>query len=173
MGRARTIPDHTIFAAVRSLLAEGGEKAVTFSSVARVTGLAAPTLVQRYGARGAMLQAALIQAWDALDAATTQAEAEAPLTAKGAAQMLRLLSDSDAGTADLALLAAAFRDAALRARAVAWRSRVEGALTIRLGGGARGRDAAAILFAGWQGQTLWRLSGERTFRIKDAIKRLA
>lgn len=172
MGRSRTIPDHAIFAAIRSLLAEGGEKAVAFSSVARATGLAGPTLVQRYGSREAMLRAALMQAWDGLEAATEAAEAEAPLTAKGAAQLLKALSGDDAETADLALLAADFRDATLRARAVAWRDRVEGALALRLGGGAKGREAAAILFAAWQGQALWRMAGERSFRIKDAVKRL-
>ena len=51
MARPRTIPDPEIFAAIRALLAQGGDKAVAFSSVARATGLAAPTLVQRYGSR--------------------------------------------------------------------------------------------------------------------------
>lgn len=173
MGRSRTIPDDTIFQAIRTLLSEGGEKAVAFSSVARATGLAAPTLVQRYGSRDGMLRAALMRAWDGLEAATEAAEAEAPLTAKGAVQLLKALSGDDAETADLALLAADFRDPALRARAVAWRDRVEAALALRLGGGSRGREAAAILFAAWQGQALWQMAGERSFRIKDAVKRLA
>lgn len=172
MGRSRTIPDDTIFLAIRMLLADGGDKAVAFSSVARATGLAAPTLVQRYGSRDAMLRAALMQAWDALDAATEAAEAESPLTAKGAALLLKTLSGEEAETADLALLAADFRDPALRARAASWRDRVEGALALRLGGGARGREAGAILFAAWQGQALWQMAGERSFRIKDAVKRL-
>ena len=172
MGRSRTIPDDAIFSAIRSLLAEGGEKAVAFSSVSRATGLAAPTLVQRYGSRDAMLRAALLRAWDGLDEATAAAEAEAPLSPKGAGQLLKVLSDKDAETADPALLAADFRDPALRARAAAWRDRVEGALALRLGGGAKGREAAAILFAAWQGQALWQMAGERSFRMKDAIKRL-
>lgn len=161
-----------IFAAIRTLLSEGGEKAVAFSSVSRATGLAAPTLVQRYGSRDAMLRAALMQAWDGLDAVTTAAEADAPLNAKGAQQMLKTLTGEGAETADLALLAADFRDAALRTRAASWRDRVETALALRLGGGAKGREAAAILFAAWQGQALWQLAGDRSFRIKDAIRRL-
>ncbi len=173
MGRSRTIPDDAIFSAIRTLLAEGGEKAVAFSTVSRATGLAAPTLVQRYGSRDGMLRAALMRAWDGLEAATGEAEAEAPLTAKGAAQLLKALSGEEAETADLALLAADFRDPVLRGRAMAWRERVEAALALRLGGGAKGREAAAILFAAWQGQALWRLAGERSFRIKDAIRRLA
>lgn len=172
MGRTRTIPDTDIFAAIRTMLAQGGEKAVAFSSVARATGLAAPTLVQRYGSREGMLRAALAAAWDALDTATDAAAAEAPLNTKGAAQFLKSLSGEEAETADLALLAADFRDPDLRARAKAWRETVEGALALRLGGGARGREAAAILFAAWQGQALWRMAGARGFKIKDILKRL-
>jgi AcrR family transcriptional regulator len=172
MGRTRTIPDADIFAAIRTLLTEKGEKAVAFSSVARATGLAAPTLVQRYGSRDAMLRAALAAAWDALDAATDAAAGVAPLNAKGAAQLLKALSGDGPEAADLTLLAADFRDPDLRARAAAWRATVEGALALRLGGGARGREAGAILFAVWQGQALWRLAGGRGFKLKDALKRL-
>ena len=117
MGRTRTIPDADIFTAVRTLLAQGGEKAVAFSTVARATGLAAPTLVQRYGSRDAMLRAALMAAWDTLDAATAAAAAEAPLSPKGAAQFLKALSADEAETSDLTLLGADFRDPALRASA--------------------------------------------------------
>lgn len=171
MGRSRTIPDAEIFSAIRALLAEGGEKAVAFASVARATGLAAPTLVQRYGSRQEMLRAALAAAWDGLDAAADAAAAEAPLSAKGAAQLLKALSGE--GGAHPARLAADFRDPALRARAEAWRERVEAALALRLGGGAKGREAAAMLFACWQGQLLWAEAGGKAFRLKDALKRLA
>ncbi len=172
MGRSRTIPDTEIFAAIRQLLAQGGEKAVAFSTVARATGLAAPTLVQRYGSRDAMLRAALMAAWDALDEATALAAAAAPLSAKGAAQFLKALSGDPPDTADLTLLGADFRDPGLRQRALLWREAVETGLTVRLGGGAKGREAATILFAAWQGQSLWALAGGRSFKIKDAVKRL-
>lgn len=169
MARPRTIPDDEVFAAIRRLLAEGGEKAVAFSSVGRATGLAAPTLVQRYGSREGMLRAALAAAWDGLDAVTQRAEAEAPLNAKGAAALLKALGG---GPGELGLLAVDFRDPELRDRAGAWRARVIAALATRLGGGSRGREAAAILFAAWQGQALWQVAGERGFRLKDAVKRL-
>jgi len=172
MSRTRTIPDADIFAAIRALLTAGGDKAVAFSSVARATGLAAPTLVQRYGARDEMLRAALLAGWDRLDAATTQAEAEAPLTAKGALGLLRALGAEAADPSHVALRAADFRDPALRARAAAWRARVEAALATRLGGGARGREQASMLFAMWQGQVLWQSTGDPGFRLKDAVKRL-
>ena len=46
------------------------------------------------------------------------------------------------------------------------------ALAVRLGGGAKGREAAALLFAAWQGQMLWLAVGGRGFKLKDAVKRL-
>lgn len=169
MARPRTIPDAEIFAAVRRLLAAGGEKAVSFSTVARAGGLAAPTLVQRYSTRDSMVRRALLDGWDDLDRRTAEAEAGAGLTEKGAVALLKSLADM----ADLALLAADFRDADLRDRAAAWRMRVEAALAARLGGGAKGREAAAMMFAAWQGQALWEAAGGRGFRLKDAAKRLS
>ena len=58
MPRNRTIPDSQIFAAIQDLLDTGGDKAVSFGTVAVRTGLAAPTLVQRYGNREGMIRAA-------------------------------------------------------------------------------------------------------------------
>jgi AcrR family transcriptional regulator len=172
MGRSRTLPDAEVFAVIRQLLLAGGDKAVAFSSVARATGLAAPTLVQRYGSRDAMVQAALINAWDDLDARTSDVAAECPMSAKGAAQFLKLLSGNGTSPIDLGLLAADVRDPALRERALAWRDKVEVGLAARLGGGAKGRAAASILFAAWQGQSLWSSAGGRGFKLKDAVKRL-
>ena len=45
----------------------------------------------------------------------------------------------------LTLLAIDFRNPTLRARAAAWRERVETALAIRLGGGSKGRSCAMVL----------------------------
>ena len=172
MSRPRSIPDSEIFAAVRRLLAADGEKAVAFSAVARATGLAAPTLVQRYGSRDGMLRAALLAAWDDLDATTSAAEAAAPTSGKGALALLKSLGADAADPADISLLAADFRDPALRARATAWRARVETALANRLGGGTKGRDQAAMLFALWQGQALWHAAGGKGFKLKDMLRLL-
>lgn len=169
MARPRTIPDDVIFAAVRRLLLQG-DKAVSFGSVAQATGLAAPSLVQRYASREGMIRAALMAGWDQLQAATQTAEAAAPLTAKGAQGMLKSLG---AAGADPALLATDLRDPDLRDRAAAWRAQVEAALATRLGGGAPGREAAALLFAAWQGQMLWHPAGGKGFRLKEALRRLA
>jgi AcrR family transcriptional regulator len=172
MSRTRSIPDAVIFAAIRQLLAAGGEKAVSFASVARASGLAAPSLVQRYGAREAMLRAALMMAWDELLAATALAASEAEMSPKGAQSLLKLLSATPGEAADITLLAVDFRDAKLREKAAEWRGSVETALAPRLGGGAKGREAACLLFAAWQGQLLWQAAGGKTFRLKDAVARL-
>lgn len=172
MARPRSIPDAEIFAAIRLLLSRDGEKAASFGAVARATGLAAPTLVQRYGSQAGMIRAALLDAWDRLDAATTLAMADRDMTAKGAQTLLKALADEAPDADGIALLASDFRDPALRDRAAAWRQRVEDALAQRLGAGGKGRDAAAILFAAWQGQALWQVAGGRSFKLKDAVRRL-
>ena len=170
MGRNKTLPDTDVFAALRQLLIQGGDKAVAFSSVAQATGLAAPTLAQRYGTRDAMVRAALRDGWDVLGRATEQAVDEAPLTAKGATQILKALSAGH--ISEIALLASEFRDPALRGPALVWRQSVLAALGPRLGGGNKGQEAAALLFAAWQGQVLWHKAGGSEIKLKDAVKRL-
>lgn len=169
MPRKKIIPDTVVFATVLRLLAEHGDKAVAFRPVARATGLAAPTLVQRFGSVDGMIRAALIDGWDRLDRATDTAAQHAELSEKGAHRLLKALGPE---AADLALLATGFRHATLRDRAAAWRQGVEHALALRLGGGAKGQEAAALLFALWQGQLLWQAAGGRAFRLKDAVRRL-
>ena len=173
MGRIKTVSDAEVFAAIRQLLAVGGEKAVAFASVARATGLAGPTLVQRFGSRAAMMRLAQLAAWDALDAATATAVAGSDLSPKGAQNLLKSLADGQAASVDLALLCVDLRDAVLRQRAKAWRQSVEVTLGLQLGGGSKGREAAAMLFAAWQGQLLWNGAGGKGFKIKDAIRAMS
>ena len=165
MPRTRKIPDETVFAAVQRLLGQGGDKAVSFGTVAAVTGLAPPTLAQRYKTRDGMLHAARTAAWDDLDARTAKALVEA--ADKGPQGFLKAI-----GTIDAGLIAADLKDAGLCQRAVGWRAAVEAALAMRLGAGQKGREAAALLFAAWQGQALWAPAGDSAFRLKDAVKRL-
>ena len=167
MSRPRTIPDDAVFAEVRRLLAEGGDKAVSFASVCRATGLAAPSLVQRYGTRDDMLRAALTAAWDSLDRQTDAAEAGADT----ALALLKALGQA-ADAADLSRLAAGFRDPALRVRAEAWRIRTEAALARLMGGGPKAREGAQVLFAAWQGRMLWQDVGGKGMRLKDLVRRL-
>ena len=172
MGRTKTVSDADVFLAIRHLLAAGGEKAVAFASVARATGLAGPTLVQRFGSRAAMVQAAHLAAWDALDLATAETVAGSELSPKGAQNFLKSLANLQTDLVDSVTLCIDMRDAVLRQRAKAWRHSVEVTLGLQLGGGSKGRQAAAILFSTWQGQMLWNGAGGKSFKIKDAIKTL-
>jgi AcrR family transcriptional regulator len=165
MPRSRTIPDDRIFAAIQRLLDEGGDKAVSFGTVSAATGLAPPTLVQRYGSRDGMVRAARLSAWDALDQLTEKAIAAT--ADKGPQGLLKAI-----GQVDASFLASDLKDPELALRAVAWRARVESALGLRLGSGAKAKGSAALLFAAWQGQMLWAGAGNSSFRLKDAIKRL-
>ena len=164
MSRPRTIPDNVIFAAILRLITEEGEKAVAFSSVSRATGLSAPSLVQRYGALPDMIQAALQGEWDRIDGLTAQAIADMSAASKGPQSLLKALSPG----VGAALMAASMRDGKLRERALAWRQRVETALA-QHGGDA---ERAAMLFAAWQGQSMWEAISDKGFRLKDVIKRL-
>lgn len=170
MARPRTIPDATVHAAILRLILDHGEQAVAFSSVARATGLAGPTLVQRYGSLAGMIHAALSHALDGVEARLAAAEQAAPTGAKGAQILLKALVEEEGEVPVVLLLPMILRDAELRERARCWRDGVEAALALRLGGGARGREAAALLFAAWQGQRLWQGTGERGFRLKDAVR---
>lgn len=165
MPRNRTIPDDQVFTVIQRQLAQGGDRAVSFGTVAKATGLAAPTLVQRYGNREGMVRAARLAAWEALEHRTATAIADT--ADKGPQGLLKAI-----GAVDLATLAADLRDPALAARAAGWRAGVETALALRLGGGQKARESAALLFAAWQGQALWAGAGESGFRLKDAVKRL-
>ncbi len=165
MSRPRTIPDADVFAAILRLIAEGGEKSVAFSSVARATGLSAPSLVQRYGALPDMVQAALVGEWDRIDGLTSAAVADSASATKGPQALLKALSV----TPGPAVLAASARNAKLRERARTWRLRVEAALASHTSD----KEAATLLFAAWQGQSLWDGVSDKSFKLKDAIKRLS
>ncbi len=163
MARPRTLPDAEVFAAIRALLEEGGEKAVAFGSVARATGLAAPTLAQRYGSVEGMLTAALLDAWTLLETRLEELSATAEPGPKGVQAILKGLPPGPASH---------LRSAVLRDRAAAFRARVEAAISTRLGSGNKSREAAAMLFAAWQGQALWLAAGGKGFKTKDLVRRL-
>lgn len=165
MPRTRVIPDEQVFAIVQRMLDEGGDKAVSFGTVSTATGLAPPSLVQRYGTRNAMVRAARLSAWDALD--LRLADAVAQTDGKGPQGLLKAL-----GPVNAAAIAMDLRDPDLAARAAGWRAAVEAALAERLGTGNKARESAALLFAAWQGQAIWAAAGESAFRLKDAVKRL-
>lgn len=161
MARPRSIPDAVVHDAVLSLLRSKGEKAVTFAAVAEMAGLAASSLAERHGTIAGLISDARAAAWQRLNAQTDLAGSQAPLTPRGAIIFLKALN----GPKDLVI----YSD---HAAALLWRTRVEAALALRLGGGAEARQNAAILFHYWQGQQIWDGIGPRTVRLKDLVKKL-
>ncbi|MCX7287452.1 MAG: transcriptional regulator [Rhodobacterales bacterium] len=165
MPRSRIIPDARVFQTVQRLLHEGGEKAVSFSTVSAATGLAPPTLVQRYGSLSGMVRSARQDAW-AKVGARTQA-AIAATADKGPQALIKAI-----GAVDVRAIAGDLRDPDLAQSANVWRVTVEAALALRLGTGQRARESAAMLFSVWQGQALWHPDGNGPVKLKDAVKRL-
>ncbi len=138
---------------------------MSFASVSAATGLAPPTLVQRYGSRDNMVRATRVAAWDRLARRTS--EAIRSTEDKGPQALLKALGD-----ADPAGLVSDCRDPELAQMAAHWRAAVESALALRLGTGQKARESAALLFAAWQGQLLWSRAGPSGIKMKDAVRRL-
>ncbi|GLS85342.1 transcriptional regulator [Cypionkella aquatica] len=154
---------------VLALALEQGEKYVTFAAISAATGLAAPTLVQRYGSCNAMILTAISQAWDGLDALAETAAIDATTQSKGVPGLLKALTGPiDPG----ALLTLSLRDTELVARAKSWRAGVEQAIAARLDVSAKAKETAAMIFAAWQGRMMWDAAGGKGFRLGDGIKRL-
>lgn len=168
MARPKTLPDSEIFAAILQRIAAEGEKAVAFSAISRATGLAGPSLVQRYGSLAKMVEAALNWGWDELDRMAQNAAAVDLSGAKGAQAFLKGLTQGALAVPMAALLAASLRHPHVRPRATAWKDAVEGILADLL----HDREAAVIVFAAWQGQVLWDGLENNRFRLKDLLKRL-
>lgn len=171
MTRPRSVPDDTIFAAIRDIIAHGGDRAATFAAVGARVGLSGASLVQRYGSRERMVQAAMADGWNLLDAATFQAEAEAPASPEGAAALLKSLG---AALDALGLPGTSLGDKALAKRAAAWQARVETALALRLGAtDAPDAEGARILFAAWQGRRVWAEAGRKGPKLREIVARIA
>ena len=92
MARSRKIRNEEVLDVVAELLARDGPAALTFQAAAGVTGLSPATLVQRFGTKQQLLQAALLRMWDGLDALTAAADATHAETADGAIELLVALS---------------------------------------------------------------------------------
>lgn len=160
MPRPRSVPDESLLDAALGLMAADGPERLTFAALAGATGLSPATLVQRFGSRDGMVEAALLRAWDRLDAETAAADAESPETPSGAVALLVRLTgehaDPETHAAGLLLLREDFRRPVLRARGAAWGEALALALGRRIAPGAsdallRGR----LLASQWQGALLW------------------
>ena len=173
MARPRRIPDEHVFATIRNLLAQHGPRHVTFATVAARTGLAGPSLVQRYLNRDAMVLAALVDGWDQLDRATLRATHATPDGAKGAVALLKAIAPSDPALppSDLRFLISTMTDQPVRDRAARWRQSLIAALQTKLGD--HGPTRANMLFALWQGRLLWPdADAPAPFRLRDAARLL-
>lgn len=160
MPRPRSISNESLLDGALAVMRRNGPEAITFQSVAIETGLAAPTLVQRFGSKQKLKRGALVRAWDLLDIETAKVESSAPATPAGAVAMLVALSSGFGDSADYAegLLALRedLRDPVLRRRGAKWLETLAVALGRRLGDrkGA-GPDLGRLMAAVWQGTILW------------------
>ncbi|MGP3696995.1 transcriptional regulator [Rhodobacter sp. NSM] len=158
MARPRSLPDAEVHETICQMLCGGGDRSVSFGTVSRATGLAAATLAGRYGTRDGMVLSALSHFWDGREADLARADEEP----KPAGYLKAL------GEADPHLVAISLMLAEIRPRAEGWRRSVEAGLALRLGRA----EAAAMMFALWQGQRAWQAAGGRSFKLKDAAKRI-
>jgi AcrR family transcriptional regulator len=174
MSRKRSIADEVLLDGALAVMLRAGPDAITFQAVAAETGLAAATLVQRFGAKPELKRAALLRAWDLLDAATAEADARAAPTPAGAIALVVALSAGygagEAYAEGLLLLRDDFRDPVLRRRGAAWEQRLAKGLGRRLGAPGRPRDDLGRLMAAqWQGAVLsWGF--HRRGRLKSAVR---
>lgn len=167
MPRQKSLTDTEIAAHILAALSEAGPKSASFGLIAQRSGLAPATLAQRFGTVEAMHRTAMLVEWARLGEALKLAEDEALVSAKGVQGLLKALPCPEPW-----LIAAALHDPALAAAAAAWRTAVEEAIAARKGG-AKGRAAAAVIFAAWQGRQIWDGAGGKGFRLSDLIKTLA
>ena len=119
MPRKRTISDEALLDAALVLVRADGPDSLTFAALAASSGLAAPTIVQRFGTKRALLRAALSSAWDKLDADTAAADEGAPMGTAGVVELLVALSgqyDPEDYADQLLILREDRRDPTLRAR---------------------------------------------------------
>jgi AcrR family transcriptional regulator len=173
MPRKRTIPDEDLLDAALGLVREVGPDAVSFGTLASRVDLAPSTLVQRFGSKAALLQAALLRAWAQLEAATDDAIAAAPDGPAGVVELLVSLTgqyDVHDFADQLRVLREDLRDPVLRARGEAWFATLSEAVGVRLIGARGGSDdLGRLVVATWQGTlTVW--SFDRGAPVVDVVR---
>jgi AcrR family transcriptional regulator len=176
MPRNRTIPDDVVLSAALDIVHADGPAALSFGTLAERIGLAGSTLVQRFGSRTRLLQQALLQAWDRLDAETARADAAAGLGPAGVVDLLVDLSGEyteDDFADQLLVLREDLRDPVLRARGEAWIDSLAGMINRRLAGRAADPPGLGrLVVAHWQGTlTVWSFtrSGPLSDTVRDAL----
>ena len=139
------------------LIHEKGPQAATFAAVSKLCGLSAATLVQRFATKDRLVHAALLHAWDRLDAHTEALAAEMPPTPAGVVGLLAGLSkghgDIAAYAQGLMVLREDLRDPGLRARGARWGIRLAAIIDEAPNGLPEG--SGRLVIAQWQGELLW------------------
>jgi AcrR family transcriptional regulator len=166
--RPRSITDQDLLDAALVVVHTAGPDALTFAAAAQQCGLAASTIVQRFGTKAGLLRAALLRAWDLLDEQTEQAAAAAGPGRAGVVDLLLRLSgsyDAHDFADQLRVLREDLRDPLLRERGQRWLARLAGEVERRLG-----PDAAAglgqLVVAHWQGTlTVWSFTREAPLTV--------
>jgi AcrR family transcriptional regulator len=157
MPRKRTIHDEALLDAALDVVHESGPDALTFAALGERVGLAPSTIVQRFGTKPRLLQAALLRAWDRLEGDTAAAIDAAGMGRAGVVDLLvRLTGQYDAHdfAEQLLVLREDLRDPVLRARGQAWFATLTREVERRLTGEPAG--LGAIVVAYWQGMlTVW------------------
>lgn len=156
MPRPRKASDAQILDHTLALMEELGSDALTFAALAERTGLSGSTLVQRFGTKQGLIDAAVAHAWDALDQQTTALIETEPSTPDGALNILTRLSeqygDIDSYADKLRVLREDLRNPKFRARGNAWVTRVAAALDSRFPAALSGFGLQLV--AQWQGALL-------------------
>jgi hypothetical protein len=162
----KQIPDSEILLSVLHRILGQGQRAATFSAISAATGLSASALVLRFGSQPMMCQTALRAGWAELILRAAPDLA----TAKGLQDYLKHQSEF----ADIpAMLTQSLSDKTTLAAATEWRGIVESTLARHFGGGMRGRHAAGLTFAAWQGRLAWAEAGGKSFRLGELIRGLS
>lgn len=168
MPRKRVISDEALLDAALAVVRQVGPEGMTLAAVAEGAGLAAPTIVQRFGTKAELLRAALVRAWDRLDADTAIAIDAAGPGPKGVVEMLVRLSgqyEAHDFADQLRILREDLRDPVLTKRGQAWLATLAAAIEERLPG-----VPGALVLAQWQGTlTIW--SFTRQAPVRTMVRR--
>ncbi|WP_333612454.1 hypothetical protein [Brevundimonas bullata] len=178
MSRRKTISDTDLLEKLMAALRAHGPSGLSFTRASAAAGLAAATLVQRFGTRDGMVEAILFYAWDRLDGETAAADAEASSGPSGAVSILLRLTNPDAVEYDftdgLLLLREDIRNPVLRARGAAWGARLAEALGRRLcNEPGHAADLGWQMASLWQGTLVWqafRRDADPAVKVREVLE---
>ncbi|BBG02156.1 MULTISPECIES: TetR/AcrR family transcriptional regulator [Pseudonocardia] len=160
MPRHKLLSDSEVLDHALELMHARGPQALTFAALARTSGLAPATLVQRFGSKAELLHGALLHAWDRLERRTAELGDAAAPTPAGAVAFLVGLSEQYGGIDNYAdallVLREDLLDPEVRTRGTAWHA----SLTTVLDGCLAGTpgappDIGEMVATYWQGSLLW------------------